>query len=95
MPDRPDPRPLPEWFESWDEETLYIMRDAAPDAETATALMRRISIEDIGLTEDDIEGQEAVATSVPLHDGEEDTHRDVDGKPCPECRVVDVWEFAP
>ena len=83
--------PLPDWFEGWDEETLYIHRAAAETADEATALMRRISLEDLSLSEEDIEGIEAVADSVPFHESEEE--RCFRGE-C-SCPSVDVWVFAP
>lgn len=84
---------LPEYMMGWDEETIYLDRAAYATAEDATAAFRRIALEELDWTADEIEGIDAVAETVPSHDDDEGTHN-FDG-PCPDCHPADVWRFAP
>lgn len=86
-----EPTTLPEYFMGWDEETVYLRRSDCPTLEAATAEFRRISLDDFGLTDDDIEGIEGVAATVPIHESED---ADCLNNRC-QCPSVDVWVFAP
>ena len=86
-----EPQTLPEYFMGWDEETVYIRRADCPSLGEATEAFRRISLDDLGLTEDDIDGIAGVAQTVPFHESEES--RCYRGE-C-QCPSVDVWAFAP
>ena len=90
---RADAEPLPEYTESWDEETVYLERSAYATAEEAFAAYRRLALESFGMSESDIEGQVAEAVTVPSHDADESTHV-FDGE-CPDCQLTDVWMIAP
>ena len=84
--------PMPDYSMGWDEETVYLDSDKFTGAE-ALAAFRRISLEEFGMTEDDIDGIEPVAQTVPSHDADESTHV-FDGV-CPDCHPAEVWTFAP
>lgn len=86
-----EPTMLPDYFIGWDEETVYIPRADCPSLEAATEVFRRISLDDLGLTEDDIDGIAGVAETVPVHESEES--RCYHGE-C-QCPSVDVWAFEP
>ncbi len=86
-----EPRTPPEYFMGWDGETVYIRRAECSTMEAATEAFRRISLDDLGLDEDDIDGIVGEAQTVPLHESEES--RCYRGE-C-QCPSVDVWAFAP
>jgi hypothetical protein len=83
--------PAGKYFMGWNEETVYLRRSDYPTPEAASEEFRRLSIDDFGMTSDDIEGIEAVADSVRFHESDDD--RCFHGT-C-ECPKIDVWEFAP
>lgn len=74
-----------------DEETVYLRRDAYPTAEAASAEFLRLSIEEFGMTNDEVEDIEAEAVEEPEHAEE--------SGPCWEgtcdCPPVSLWRFAP
>jgi len=79
------------YFLGFDEETIYLLRAAYPTPEEAREEFLRLSIEELGMANDEVEDIRAVAATVPMHESEES--RCYHGE-C-ECPAVDVWEFAP
>lgn len=84
------PRTDPGYMLGWDEETVYLRRAAYPTLEEARAEFLRLSIDEFGMTNDEVEDIEGVAVEEPEHNEE--------GGPCwgtCDCPDVALWRFAP